>query len=95
MEERHWWAVYFGLTHICGYDKAALTFNGNANDVPAIEVTFVSPTRRQLPDDEPPRDVTPYQDAKPDLTRPALPKPSQQPFVWPGSKPLGSTDWMK
>jgi hypothetical protein len=94
LEDRHWWAVHFGLTQICGYDKAIPTFNGNAIDVPAIEVTFVSPTRRQLPDDERPRDVTPYQDAKPDYSKPALPKPSQEPFRWPPPTP-GPKDWMR
>ena len=70
----------------------------NNSERPPIQIEFITPTGRHTLDDElPPRDVTPpapYEGAKADLSRPALPKPSQEPFRWPNSKP-GSTDWMK
>jgi hypothetical protein len=68
----------------------------NNGERPPIQIEFVTPSGRRTLEDEPPRDVSPapYADAKPDLSKPALPKPTQQPFVWPPPTP-GPKDWMR
>jgi hypothetical protein len=70
----------------------ALQINNGGGPQP-LEVTFITPTRRELPDDERPPGYT--ADAKPDYSKPALPKPTERRFsMWP-SKGDGRSGWMK
>jgi hypothetical protein len=103
LKAREAWALSMAMRNLYGWDKpgsTGLNFSlpGKDRKPETMRIEFVSPRRR--PDleaelSEPPaRDVTPYQDARPDYSRPAIEAPKQTPFVWPPSTP-GPKDWMR
>ena len=74
-------------------DRRQLRLAGKDGKLDTMRIEFVSPTRRRDIENELNDEASvPYADAKPDLSRPALPKPT--PFRWPGSQ-AGGTEWMK
>jgi len=102
LKARESWAISMAMRNLYGWDKpgsTGLNFSlpGKDGKPEMMRIEFVLP--RPRPDleaelSEPPASQHPYADAKPDLSRPALPKPAQQPFRWPGSQ-AGGTEWMK
>jgi hypothetical protein len=84
------------------YPKDGVTVKVGApgNDVDEIAITFVTPAAKLNPF-QPPVDVTPpspYADAKPDLSRPAIAPPPERrrgPLGWLEEGPAKPGDWMK
>jgi hypothetical protein len=79
-----------------GQTALAVSVGGDQQQRSPLEIVFVTPTKKPNPFDGEPPDVTPapYEGAKPDHSKPALPKPSQEPFRWPPPEP-GPRSWMK
>jgi hypothetical protein len=103
LKARESWAISMAMRNLYGWDKPGSTglnfsLTGKDGKPETMRIEFVS--TRPRPDIEaelrepPPRDVTPYQDARPDYSRPAIEAPKQTPFVWPPPMP-GPRDWMK